>query len=638
MNRAEFDAFVQRVEQRYAARPVALRVKLAWLTALSYGLFAVWFALAAVFGGLLIAGGALAKDGEAWIIVALGGVVVLAVGVTIGRMLWVKLAAPEGIAVTRKQTPALFAMLDELRATLRSSRFHRVVVDGRCNASVVQQPRLGVLGWQRNHLVLGLPLLDVLSAEELRAVLAHEFTHLSAQHGRFSAWIYRTRRSWEQVFEEFRKPSAAGRVSFRPVLSKFVDWFWPRFNAHAFVLSRANEYEADRGAARMSGVEHVASSLLRCDYYGRLLDEKVWESVKLGANREPEPPADVFARLRDGLRAGAPTDEAKKWIEQAFRTKTTNADTHPCLSDRLRALGFLPANLERGVFPPAPCAPDFSATDALLGDDAPRIRDELGAAWKKNCAGSWREAHARAGSLQHRLDRIEVARDAADEAGRLWDKAEVIMRLENEAAAEPLMREVLARRPAHAGANFCLGRHLLSLGDDAGEALVERAMEAREDWIQPGCEMLLAHHQRHGREERAREIIARLDRQDAALKASHAERNSVTAADTFLPHELTAAELAALGALLGTEREVRAAHVARKELRHFPKQRLFVVALFPRRRWFGGEDLDRALVARIAGALKLPGRMLVITPRSPWRAVARKVARVAESEVHRRSV
>ena len=43
----------------------------------------------------------------------------------------------------------------------------------------------------------------------------------------------------------------SGAFSLRPLLVKFVDWFWPRFNAHAFVLSRANESRGRRtGRAR----------------------------------------------------------------------------------------------------------------------------------------------------------------------------------------------------------------------------------------------------------------------------------------------------------------------------------------------------------------------------------------------------
>src|SRR5205814_4685403 len=100
------------------------------------------------------------------------------------RALLVRVKAPQGRAVTRTEAPELFAVLDDLQTQLRSAAFHQVFIDPRCNAGVVQVPRLGVFGWSRNYLLIGLPLLDGLSPDEMRAVLAHEFAHLSREHGR----------------------------------------------------------------------------------------------------------------------------------------------------------------------------------------------------------------------------------------------------------------------------------------------------------------------------------------------------------------------------------------------------------------------------------------------------------------------
>jgi Zn-dependent protease with chaperone function len=636
MNREQFDELVRRVEKRYAHRPVALRLKIVWYVALSYGLFLSWFLLVVSLGLVLILGGALGGGGsDAWVLISFGVAAVVGLSWYAARVFWVRLEPPEGVELRRASNPELFALLDGLCRELRAPRFHRVVVDGRCNAGVVQQPRLGVFGWQKNHLLLGLPLLDSLSPEELRAVLAHELAHLSAQHGRFGAWIYRLRVSWEKVFESLRKPRGEG-ISLRPIVTKFIEWFWPRFNAHAFVLSRANEYVADAGAARISGVEHIASALLRSDYYGRLLEEKTWPEVWLGANRTATPPVDVYTRIRNDIAAGAGSGEGSKWVEQAFRRTTTNADTHPSLSDRLRALQFMPADPDRGLFPPAPAAPRVSATEALFGRVVQELREELGRRWKTLVEPQWKETHARAGVLQHRLESIDRAvADPAADADSLWDKAQVTINLENDAAAEPLLRQVLALRPTHAGANFCLGRHLLTRGDEAGAAFVQQAMEEDESYVSPGCEVLIDHHRRHGREPAIREWMQRLDAHEAAVRASHAERSSVVAGDTFLPHELTEEQIKAVALVVAHEGAVRAVRIARKQLRHFPKQRLFVVVLVTRAKWFGAEARDSQLVRALNRAFTLPGRTLVITPRGPWGAVARKVSRVPGAEVYR---
>jgi hypothetical protein len=72
----------------------------------------------------------------------------------------------------RTDAPALFALLETLRSRLKTPRVHHVLLVGAHNAAVVQLPRLGVFGWQRNYLLIGLPLMQSVSPKEFDAVLA----------------------------------------------------------------------------------------------------------------------------------------------------------------------------------------------------------------------------------------------------------------------------------------------------------------------------------------------------------------------------------------------------------------------------------------------------------------------------------
>src|SRR5262249_32090144 len=125
-----------------------------------------------------------------------GALVLFGGGAAVLKNLLIKIPETDGGVVDRAQAPGPFSMLDELGARLNCKPFYRVQLTFKQNAGVAQIPRLGVLGWSRSYLLLGLPLLDGCSREEIRAVLAHEFAHLSRNHGRFFHWIYRLRKSW----------------------------------------------------------------------------------------------------------------------------------------------------------------------------------------------------------------------------------------------------------------------------------------------------------------------------------------------------------------------------------------------------------------------------------------------------------
>jgi Zn-dependent protease with chaperone function len=66
--------------------------------------------------------------------------------------------------------------------------------------------------------------MDALPEDEFHAVLAHEFAHFSRAHGRTGNWLYRMRRSWENV-----AASLAGQEGLfvRP-FGLFFNWFLPR--------------------------------------------------------------------------------------------------------------------------------------------------------------------------------------------------------------------------------------------------------------------------------------------------------------------------------------------------------------------------------------------------------------------------
>ncbi|MEW6302775.1 MAG: M48 family metalloprotease [Verrucomicrobiota bacterium] len=633
MTREEFDRLVREVEDGIGRDPARLGKHTARVAVLGYFGLLFPLLLLLLFAGLLLAPLFFWNLESALLPAIAGGLLLLIGGGSLLRVLWVRLEPPPGRVVTRADAPALHALLEELRRKLRAAPFHVVMLTPGCNASVVQMPRLGVLGWHRYYLLLGLDLIESLSVDELRAVVAHEFTHLS-RHGRLGHWIYRLRRSWEKEFEAMERPINPEEVSLRPLVNKYIQWFWPRFNASAFVLSRAQEYEADAVAARLAEPTHLASALLRIAFSQRFLEESFWADFWQEANRSPLIPAGAFLRARDALRDSWRHEDAVKWVAQAFKTPTTNVDTHPCLTDRLRALGRLPAELAPARLAPLLRPAAMSAAEALLDMSLlSAAREELEKKWRQECEPLWASRHAKAKALEDRLSRLDQSARAAADTDVLWDKARALLELQEDKAAEPLLRQIVEQRPDHPHANFHLGRLLIEADNPAGVPHLEKVMEPDEEWFPHAAQLLRAHYLRTGQVECVREVERKLDRFEQALAASQAERSSIQASDPLASHDLSAAELDSLLRVLREERDLAAAHLARKELRFFPKQRLFLLCVRSRAPWFWSGDRDQALVRRLTQSVRLPGRFLVFAPSGSYRALARRLLKISRSKV-----
>lgn len=201
MDQADFVHLVRLSEHASAENSRAYRRGVAAFAALGYA----W-----VLGCLLLAGALVAwalpqvlagrfRFALVWVLIAALGLLWTSL-----RALWVRLDAPEGLQITARDAPALFEALERIRRKVKGPPLHAVYLDGDFNASIRQTPRWGLFGGAVNTLTIGLPLLMALDKARLLAVLAHEYGHLRGGHGRFAAWIYRTRLSWLRLHDSMR--------------------------------------------------------------------------------------------------------------------------------------------------------------------------------------------------------------------------------------------------------------------------------------------------------------------------------------------------------------------------------------------------------------------------------------------------
>ena len=332
MDNSQFDALVRRLEPRAAASPRLYQTRVFLLALLGYAYIA---------GVLLLLLGLVAFC--FWIAVtaerANAGLMKIAIALlvlagVVARAMWVRFEPPAGRRLSRADAPKLFEEAETLRRKLDAPRAHVVLLSDEYNASVTQIPRLGIFGWPRNYLVVGLPLLEALPTEQVRAVLAHEFAHLSSAHGAFASWIYRVRMSWYQLMARLDASQSAATLIFR----WFFDWYAPYFGACTFVLMRRHEYDADRLAADVVGRTRMAQTLVDLEVRGAYLGERFWPAVWREVETRITPPDDVYARLASAARAPLPEAQVHDWLSVALRGRTDTTDTHPSLRDRVGAL------------------------------------------------------------------------------------------------------------------------------------------------------------------------------------------------------------------------------------------------------------------------------------------------------------
>jgi Zn-dependent protease with chaperone function len=541
MTQQQFDAFVARLEKSALRRPLIYKLRLGALATFGY-----LYILSVVVLLLLAAGAVLFFFDNALAIVLLALVAVAL------KSLWVRIEPPTGLALSRGDYPALFDAIEEARAAAQAPRPHVVLLTNDENAAIGQVPRFGLVGWRKTYLILGLPLLQLSSLDEFKATLAHEFGHLSCAHGRFGAWIFRLRTSWALLAKTLRARRQRGSFLFLP----FFEWFAPTFKAYSFVHARMREYEADRAGAARHGAQSSANSLIRMQLKKQDLAKSYWPSVYKAADDSPTPTGTPYrGLLGPELRGFLPT--APEQLRTELEVKTSTADTHPCLRDRLAAL-----NVPGDLPPPL----DTTAADALLGDHLGTLVDHFDAEWRKNVSDAWTKRHKYVQAGRQKLAELEAKplNEVSDD--ELFEHGKLTAEFVGYAQAADVFRKLVDRGTNYSVASFALAHMRLLQGDEGALAAFEEDMALHPGGVMPACSLIVDYLHSQGRHEDAKPYIERYKAARDRRREQRRERFTVRVTDEYEPHSLSAGSLLELERELGKRGDIKAAYLVRKKV------------------------------------------------------------------------
>jgi Zn-dependent protease with chaperone function len=630
MTEAQFETRVRTLEDYAKRHPTGYKVRVVLLALSGYGYiaFLVVLALALSVGllGLLVYFRAVALIKVALLPLIFAGVLL--------RSLWVKLEEPEGRELSPEEAPQLFEFLERTTTALDAPRIHRVLLDDQFNAAVSQVPRLGLFGWNRNFLIIGMPLLTALSPEQFQAVLAHEIGHVSGNHGGFSSWVYRIRRTWGTLETKVEQDAEIG--SF--LLRAFLHWFAPALNAYTFVLARAQEYEADRAAADVVGREAAAGALIETAHKASFFEGEYWNRVIEASKRQPDPINNAFSGMAEAYRGWVTSNRIESTLRSALAMPTGYADTHPSLSDRLAALGHPLATVgkeagNRVEYASAPVA--MTAAEWVFGPKLPERLATFDREWEEKVHFRWREAYRKASEMRQGIEELTARPIETLSDEELWKLISGTDEFVGEDAAIPFVREMLVRHPDHVGGNFFLGRHLLKNDDPAGIPHLEAAMKADHEGTFVICDLLHEYYEKKGDQTGIGQVRATLDDYRALLNKAAEERQRFDENEVLEPHQLDAELVRAIRGALMELQDLKAVWIARRRVEVLPDWPYFIIGIEAEPTWnpLGRKAREQTLLGQISG-LNFPFSFRCFILNSETRWLAEKYRQLPDAKIY----
>ncbi|MCB1906060.1 MAG: M48 family metallopeptidase [Rhodocyclaceae bacterium] len=311
---------------------------------------------------------AFAGNGEQF---ALRIVAALALVFAAGQLLswlWQPSSEIAGVTLSRLEAPGLYDELDRLCVYYRLAPIERVMIGSDINATVVQLPQLGLWGPLQTTLVVGLPLLHSLSPEQMRAILAHELSHLALQRRQLAAWAAQSRAWWHRVLMAMEEDQTV--VGW--LATRLLSWHAYGYLIGSVELAHLEEFEADAAAAEIVGAPCLGEALIEVAMKERYLREEYWDAVMSQFECPGQGgPILPFREMGVGVALGFRRSEQAGRMGELLQADP-GLELHPCLNDRLAAIQVAPYS----IFAKGP-----SAADSYLGEAASDLACRLDRAW-----------------------------------------------------------------------------------------------------------------------------------------------------------------------------------------------------------------------------------------------------------------
>ncbi|MEV0380265.1 M48 family metallopeptidase [Nonomuraea sp. NPDC050643] len=305
----------------------AFRAVLAFALLAGFYVLVGLFLVAAIFFDVLLLVDFHANTVKAAIVLTLIAAALVRALITVSRR---RDGEQPGVPVGREHEPMLWQTVEELAQRVRTAPPDEIRLVAEVNAAVSEDTRFLGLKATRRRMFIGLPLLQTLTVDEMRAVLGHELGHYSGAHTRLGAPVYRGRVSLIATVQGLRN---------HPFIQRLFTWYAKLYLRVSQGVSRKQELEADQFAVAIGGRQAMGGALRKIHSTAlgwELYVNNYLSLTGVGGAR----PATVFGGFHALMSDPERQAELAKLGEQP--EEVSPYDSHPSLAERLAAIEHLP--------------------------------------------------------------------------------------------------------------------------------------------------------------------------------------------------------------------------------------------------------------------------------------------------------
>ena len=251
------------------------------------------------------------------------------------RCLQYKPVTPLGVTLMEDKAPELFNLVEQLRSHFQRPTIHRIVIASDYQLDIVKTPHWALPVGSMNTLVIGLPVLQCLSAKHFECMLARRFGQFSNRRSVLTNWLYQLRAIWPQYLASYTKQRTPG---IEP-LKWFFAVYAPLYASFSIHAARQCELNADSYALEQYNdeiVREVITTDAACRFY---LRTRYWPAVNKIAALETKSPPTPHKKMAAVVLANLKGEKLQELVNETFQAASDAKDPLPALLHRIHNIG-----------------------------------------------------------------------------------------------------------------------------------------------------------------------------------------------------------------------------------------------------------------------------------------------------------
>lgn len=388
------------------------------------------------------------------------------------------------ISVNKKKTPKLISLIHELEQRFNINNIDNILLTDQYDISVHISPEYCLPHLGETTLQIGLPLMQTVSANQFKSLLARRIGQLSLKTNKTTGLINFYRDILNQYLTACRQNP---HWSYKPFFY-FIRSYQTVFNAISFYAIRMDELHADKYALETLDEESFAQTLSQTILASHYLKNSFWMSMYKLQRQYPDKTIFPHANMAISFTQSINQDNSRDLVNQSFQQLYDFQSSMPLLRTRLLDIGYESYSL------PAPI--ETTAAQVYLDTALAKVTRIFDKLWLQRLH-SQHDTNTKIDSNEQRLNMLSSKiSEQPLSAAETWELAVLTEKIKGYHSAIPIYKKILERNPMHAKSMFAIGRILLSYNDPTGLEALDKAIFLEPSMKKTANELIIRYQSR----------------------------------------------------------------------------------------------------------------------------------------------